>query len=31
VGEGFAHKAATELTKVAIGVGLLVVRHMCGA
>ena len=31
VGEGFAHKAAAELTKVATGVGLLVVRHMCGA
>ena len=28
VGEGFAHKAAAELTKVATGVGLLVVRHM---
>ena len=29
--EGFAHKAATELAKVAAGVGLLVVRHMCVA
>ena len=31
VGEGFAHKAATKLAKVAAGVGLLVVRHRCGA
>ena len=29
--EGFAHKAATKLAKVAAGVGLLVVRHRCGA
>ena len=29
--EGFAHKAATKLAKVAARIGLLVVRHGCGA
>ena len=31
VRQGFADKAATKLAKVAAGVGLLVVRHRCGA
>ena len=31
VGEGFAHKTATKLAKVPAGVGLLIVRHGCGA